>query len=224
MSRASSSLVRKKATGCFTKRGFGNPSAYAIWFSNKVRTASPVVDEHLTGVQLTVHRATQEIGGNCIELSTSDGPRIILDVGRPLDALRDASQLLPKSLDLNAGADGVLISHPHQDHYGLLEDVPAGWPIFSGAATERLIRLSLRHFWERVAVCIPPMEERCRIQIGPFTVTPFLIDHSAFDAYMLLIEVHGKRILYSGDFRIHGRKSTLTRRLMVRRPKILTCC
>jgi ribonuclease J len=175
----------------------------------------------VTGVQLTVHRATQQIGGNCVELSTSDGHRIILDVGRPLDAPRDACQLLPKTLSLNAATDGVLISHPHQDHYGLLEDVPAGWPIYSGAATERLIRLSSAIFGKELPHAFNPWRSGAALQIGPFAVTPFLIDHSAFDAYMLLIEVHGKRILYSGDFRIHGRKSTLTRKLMATPPENL---
>jgi hypothetical protein len=33
--------------------------------------------------------------------------------------------------------------------------------------------------------------------IGAFHVTPILTDHSAFDAYMLLIEGGGNRILYT---------------------------
>jgi ribonuclease J len=172
----------------------------------------------LNEVGLTVHRATQQIGGNCIELGTTDGHRIILDVGRPLDAPDDAPQFLPKSLDLNAAVDGVLISHPHQDHYGLLEDVPAGWPIYSGVATERLIRLSSAILGKELPHAFTPWKSGAALEIGPFTVTPFLIDHSAFDAHMLLIEVHGKRILYSGDFRTHGRKSSLTRRLMATPP------
>jgi len=173
----------------------------------------------VTGVQLTVHRATHEIGGNCIELSTSDGHRIILDVGRPLDAPKDARNLLPRSLDLKAAVDGVLITHPHQDHYGLLEDVAVGWPIYSGAATERLIRLSTAIFGGELPHIFHPWKSGVTLNIGPFTITPILIDHSAFDAYMLLIDVQGKRILYSGDFRIHGRKSTLTRKLMATPPK-----
>jgi len=172
----------------------------------------------VTGVQLTVHRATHEIGGNCIELA-SDGHRIILDVGRPLDAQQDTRDLLPGSLDLRAAVDGVLITHPHQDHYGLLEDVPAGWPIYCGVATERLIRLSSAIFGRTLPPVFHSWKSGAKLDIGPFAVTPFLIDHSAFDAYMLLIDVHGKRILYSGDFRIHGRKSTLTRRLMAAPPQ-----
>jgi ribonuclease J len=175
----------------------------------------------LIGVQLTVHRATQQIGGNCIELSTSDRHRIILDVGRPLDAPEDARHLLPVSLDLNAAVDGVLISHPHQDHYGLLEDVPAGWPIYSGAATARLIRLSSAISGKQLPHEFISWKSGVSFEIGPFAVTPLLTDHSAFDAYMLLIEVYGKRILYSGDFRAHGRKSSLTRRLMATPPQNL---
>ncbi len=54
--------------------------------------------------------------------------------------------------------------------------------------------------------------------IGPFTVTTYLTDHSAFDAYMLLVEGAGKRILYTGDFRRHGRKSVLVDRFMANPP------
>lgn len=46
-------------------------------------------------------------------------------------------------------------------------------------------------------------------EVGAFRITPFLTDHSAFDAYMLLIEADGKRVFYTGDFRTHGRKSVL---------------
>ena len=60
-----------------------------------------------------------------------------------------------------------------------------------------------------------------QFRVGPFSVTPFLTDHSAFDAYMLLIEVEGRRILYSGDFRAHGRKATLVRRMMADPPRDL---
>ena len=168
-------------------------------------------------VNLTVHRATDQIGGNCIELS-SDAGRILLDVGRPLDAPNDAVGLLPTTLDRDRPLDGVLISHPHQDHYGLLEEIPAHWPIYSGKATERLIQLTAIIFGQPMQREFRPWDVGKANQIGPFTVTPYLTDHSAFDAHMLLIEVEGRRILYSGDFRTHGRKSKLVERMMASPP------
>ena len=172
----------------------------------------------MTAVQLTVHRATHEIGGNCIEIATSDRHRIILDVGRPLDAPKGATGLLPKSLDLASPVDAILISHPHQDHYGLLEEVPAEWPVYAGEATTRLIKISSGMFRQPLTNSFTPWKSGVPFAVGPFTVTPLLTDHSAFDAHMLLIEVGGKRIFYSGDFRTHGRKSALPQRLMASPP------
>jgi len=53
-----------------------------------------------------------------------------------------------------------------------------------------------------------------RVQTGDFRMTPLLTDHSAFDAYMLVIEAAGRHVLYTGDFRKHGRKSALVEKMM----------
>jgi len=45
------------------------------------------------------------------------------------------------------------------------------------------------------------------------------MDHSAFDAYAFLIEGDGKRILYSGDFRGHGRKTDAYKWFLHHAPK-----
>ena len=165
-------------------------------------------------LRITVHRATDQIGGNCIEICSSDGRRIVLDVGRPLDALKEAKGLLPKTLDLEYPVDGVLISHPHQDHYGLLDEIPPHWPVYSGRWAGQLMHLTASIFGAPPVLDYRHWESGKPIDIGVFRVTPLLTDHSAFDAYMLLIEAEGKRILYSGDFRSHGRKAVLVDRLM----------
>lgn len=58
------------------------------------------------------------------------------------------------------------------------------------------------------------LADRKPITIGPFLVTPYLVDHSAFDAYALLVEAGGRRLFYSGDIRAHGRKGALFERLL----------
>ncbi|MGT2481222.1 MBL fold metallo-hydrolase [Methylobacterium oryzae CBMB20] len=92
-------------------------------------------------LSLVVHRGTQQIGGSCIEITHPDGTRLVLDAGRPLDAPQGTSGLLPASLDVSRPAT-VLISHPHQDHYGLVDELPAEWPVWTGAASARLIALT----------------------------------------------------------------------------------
>jgi ribonuclease J len=40
-------------------------------------------------------------------------------------------------------------------------------------------------------------------------VTPHLVDHSAYDSYALVIDGGGRRLMYTGDLRGHGRKGSL---------------
>ncbi len=166
------------------------------------------------GLRLTVHRGTQQIGGSCIEIAHADGCRIILDAGRPLDAPDGATGLLPASLDRSRPAI-VFISHPHQDHWGLIEELPPAWPIWTGAGAAQLIALTGDVTRRPLNRTFETWDARSKpVAIGPFTITPILTDHSAFDAYMLLIESEGRRLLYTGDFRRHGRKSALVDRIM----------
>jgi len=58
------------------------------------------------------------------------------------------------------------------------------------------------------------------IKIGPFTITPYPVDHSAMDAYAFLIEADGKTTFYTGDFRGHGRKKNLFKEFIQNPPPI----
>jgi len=169
-------------------------------------------------LKLTVRRGTREIGGCCIEIEHPSGDRLILDAGRPLDAPEGATGLLPKSLDRTRPAT-VLISHPHQDHWGLIEELPPTWPIWTGSSSAKLIAVTADVSRHPLTRTFNTWDSRTKsLKIGPFTVIPILTDHSAFDAYMLLVEGAGKRILYTGDFRRHGRKSVLVDRFMANPP------
>jgi ribonuclease J len=61
------------------------------------------------------------------------------------------------------------------------------------------------------------LRDRETIRLGPFSVTPLLVDHSAFEAFALVVEAGGRRLLYSGDLRAHGRKPR-TWQLLIDRP------
>lgn len=163
-----------------------------------------------------IHRGSKEIGGTCIEIASA-GKRILIDAGLPLKGFGDgASPPLPQ-LDFDSLL-AVVISHPHLDHYGLLPWLPT-MPIVMGAAARQIL-LAASPFMRQA----PPMlagqdlVDRYPIAIGPFTITPYLVDHSAYDAYALLIEAEGKRLFYSGDFRLHGRKSALMERFLSQPP------
>lgn len=169
-------------------------------------------------LSLTVHRGTTQIGGSCIELSAGDGSRLILDAGRPLDAPRGAHGLLPETLDISRPAH-VVFSHPHMDHWGLVNELPRKWPLWTGERSAALMRLTLGIFGERINSSINTWNSRqSSLEIGGFSFTPYLTDHSALDAYMLLIERDGMRVLYTGDFRMHGRKAALVDRFMAAPP------
>lgn len=155
-----------------------------------------------------IHRGSQEIGGSCIELEAA-GQRLVLDIGLPLAAAPGEESPLPLIRGI-AGRDsslvGVVLSHAHPDHYGLVDRVGSDVPIYTGAATARLLREAAFFTPSGAEIRLAgELEDRQPLRIGPFTVTPFLVDHSAFDAYALLIEAAGRRLFYSGDIRFPRR-------------------
>jgi ribonuclease J len=171
-------------------------------------------------MKLCIHRGTREIGGTCIELE-SEGARILLDLGLPLGAKDFASAPLPAIPGLvepDPTLLAIILSHGHRDHWGLIPKARAGVPLVMGAATERIMRAAADFVPDGFApTASQHLESGATLRIGPFTVTPHLVDHSGFDAYALEIEAEGRRLFYSGDLRSHGRKGKLFE-LMLRRP------
>jgi ribonuclease J len=49
--------------------------------------------------------------------------------------------------------------------------------------------------------------------VGDLTVTPLAVDHSTFGCLAFLLEANGKKLVYSGDLRRHGRKPGMIRTL-----------
>ncbi len=168
-------------------------------------------------MQVRIHRGAHEIGGNCIEVAAGQD-RIVLDLGRPLSAGWDDVVPLPDVSGLAAPDPtfhGVVLSHPHLDHYGLAELLHSDVSVFLGAEAERVLKAAA--FFSPISKSprlAGTLQDKVPLKLGPFTVTPYLTDHSAFDAYSLLVEAAGRRLFYTGDIRGHGRKSRLFDRLV----------
>jgi len=173
-------------------------------------------------MQICIHRGAKEIGGSCVEV-ISAGKRLIVDLGLPLDAENNDKKYLPQISGWNGKDDSLLaimISHPHLDHFGLLAHISPQIPVIMGKDARRILTqasLFLPGLWPIPANGLN-LSSGIPIEVGPFNITPFLIDHSGYDAYSLLIEAEGKRLFYSGDFRAHGRKASLTERLIANPP------
>jgi ribonuclease J len=151
------------------------------------------------------------------------GARILIDLGLPLSSRDGEAPTLPPV----PGVDwqgrsllGILLSHSHADHCGLahrVRDVPVGLSVRANA-----ILRAAEYFSPHARAFPSPrwaFEDGKTFEVGPFRVTPFLVDHSAFDAFALLVEVNGRRLLYTGDLRAHGWKGRLFDRLARRVPK-----
>ncbi|HEY0960136.1 MAG TPA: MBL fold metallo-hydrolase [Novosphingobium sp.] len=168
-------------------------------------------------MRLRIHHGAAQIGGNCIELASS-GKTILLDLGLPLDSAPKLPPVAGLAED-DGTLLGVVLSHPHLDHYGLLPELRADIPVWLGRGAQRLLDAAAP-FAPNSALpqAITPYEDRKPFTVGPFTITPYLMDHSAYDAYALLVEADGKRLFYTGDFRGHGRKAKTFERFIANPP------
>ena len=164
-------------------------------------------------MNLKFYKDTNRIGGGITEI-ISHGSRIILDFGSDLP---NGEVATPEPMPLIDGVtygkpdcDGIFITHYHGDHNGLLQYVLPEIPVFMGKGAKVVfsvlcgrIHKDLLPKIKNFKVVKPPQ----KINIGNvFSVMPIRVDHSAFDAYMYVIELlqENKKILFTGDYRSHG--------------------
>lgn len=168
-------------------------------------------------MQIKVYRGTHQIGGCITEIST-ESARIIIDMGEQLPSTKND---MKRSLTIDGVTKGtpncnaVLITHYHGDHVGMFKEILPTIPVYMGSvakqiygAVQQTLKVKLGSGNpERVAAFNEYIVGK-PLYFGDIKVTPYTVDHSAFDAYMLLIEAEGKRILHTGDFRMHGARGS----------------
>ena len=166
---------------------------------------------------LTIHRGTHEIGGSCVEIRT-DKAKILIDLGMPLDydkhTIEEQTQIRSDAAEWCKGVDALFLSHAHADHYGFLGLLPEGMSIYATEETFAMLALDsilgddpTEHLEKH------PLKNGQSCEVSDIKVTAYTVDHSAYGACAYLIECDGKRILYSGDIRLHGVKGVLYKNL-----------
>ena len=172
-------------------------------------------------MKICIRRGANEIGGSCVEVVADNGKRILIDLGMPLiDDMEPDHGCMP-DIDYD-GLSAVLISHPHGDHYMLVPFMVKEVDIYMGEVASAIILAANSYMKYRtidLEKTLPIAHKKSFTIADTFKVTPYLTDHSAYDSYMFLIEADGKRILYTGDFRMHGRKASLVQSMMSNPPK-----
>jgi ribonuclease J len=167
---------------------------------------------------LTIHRGTHQIGG-CVTEIAYGRDRVFIDVGADLPGAENPGGFAPVE-GLTSGdtsRSALCLTHYHEDHIGRLPETPENIPVHMGHTAKAI----LMNYAARVkSDCLPryeniktffPLE---KITAGEIAVTPLLIDHSAFDAYMFVVEAGGKRVLCTGDFRLHGFRGGKTLKML----------
>lgn len=160
-------------------------------------------------MNIIIYRGTHQIGGSVIEISTAS-TRIMLDFGNELSL---DEKYIPINLDIDGvtkgmpDCDGIVISHYHMDHLGQLTSALPEIPLYMGELSKEVAMISAEYQDKNLYLRLlgaNTFRGGEAFTIGDIRIRPLVIDHSAADSYMFVIEAEGKRVLYTGDFRMHG--------------------
>lgn len=170
-------------------------------------------------MKITIHRGIDQIGGCITEIATSKS-RILIDLGQNLPdgegVVRDKFDNQVAIEALTTGIDAIFYTHYHGDHLGLFHLVPESINQYIGKVAKRVALCKyqrLGYIKGRKDISAKEItkiehmhtfDSEQAIEIGDIKIIPYFVSHSAYDAYMFLIEANGKRILHTGDFRGHG--------------------
>lgn len=170
-------------------------------------------------MKIIIHRGTHQIGGCITEIQSNSGTRIAIDIGENLPSQEDVEieplEIKGLTSEGERNFDAVFITHYHGDHIGLYNQILPQIPIYIGKISKEIFRrvqeylVKAKRVSKENLALIDKFETYQipkKITIDDITVTPIEVDHSAFNAHMLLVEADGNRVLHTGDFRTHGQR------------------
>jgi ribonuclease J len=209
--------------------------------------------EGINVVSVTVYGGAGEIGGNKILVKDKD-TNVFLDFGKnykkegkfydpPFLQARCTEHLLGLKIlpDIKGiykyretivkpeiNIDGVLISHPHGDHYDYVRFLKDDIPIHCGEGTKEIITArecsgtkgpTAEYYISNFTKSKGYQEFKSfntfhtgdEPKVGNIKYRPIHVDHSVCGAYGYILETSGGVIGYSGDVRMHGPKHSMTK-------------
>ena len=181
-------------------------------------------------VTIKIHRGTDQIGGTITEIYT-ENTHIFIDFGSELSVTKDKSTDANMVKMINRTKyDAVLFTHYHGDHIGLMGKIPEKdirekqIRLCMGEVSRDILRNIHKTLLKNPKIneteraehehILQILDDKKRwknlsegksFEIGDFKITPVNVDHSAYNAFLFIIESEGKCIVHTGDFRTHGR-------------------
>jgi ribonuclease J len=202
---------------------------------------------------VTVYGGSGEIGGNKILLKDKD-TNVFLDFGKnygkenkfydpPFLQARCTEHLLglkilpnikgiykyrDKIIKPELDINGVLITHPHGDHYDYVRFLKDDIPIHCGEGTKEIItarecsgtkgptaEFYISNYTKSKGYqefkTFKTFHTGDKPQVGGIKYRPIHVDHSVCGAYGYLLETSAGMIGYTGDIRMHGPKYSMTK-------------
>lgn len=167
--------------------------------------------------KIITHNSNQ-IGGNVVVIETSKS-RIAIDFGENLPGNENANIEIEGLSEGQATFDGVFFTHYHGDHVGRMKYILPEVPLYVGEVAKKVM-LNINSFIKEKEMIellndtsrVFELKENTPVSIndGDIVVTPYTVDHSAYEAFMFLIETKDENgnpdrtILHTGDYRGHG--------------------
>ncbi len=165
-------------------------------------------------MEIIIHRGTHQIGGCATEYRTKN-TRVFIDFGAELDCENASLFDIDGVTKGKTNCDAVFFTHYHGDHMGLVDTINKDIPLYMGGASKEIAKIlndrlskvpDIKSYEIDRIDAIKTFDVAKPIIIGDMKITPYTVDHSAYDAYMFKIEADGKSVLHTGDFRVHGFK------------------
>jgi ribonuclease J len=148
-----------------------------------------------------------EVGKNMMAVEY-DGRILLIDCGVmfPENDMLGIDLVIPDFGYLTDKKDlvcGIVITHGHEDHIGalpyLLKEIPI--PVYAGRLTRGLIEVKLKRSPLKDQIELHTVMSGERVNIGPFNVEFFRVNHSIPDGMGIAIRTPAGMVIHSGDFK-----------------------